>query len=109
MYWLEIQIDRVIARTSSAVLATMYWSAGVTGSLDQVIDELTEKYGLPDWIRHEGREYNELLAIKARVEHIRHHAEQIIKLLDEAAINESAENSAQDISDLIADAARRVA
>lgn len=55
------------------------------------------------------REYNELLAIKARVEHIRHHAEQIIKLLDEAAINESAENSAQDISDLIADAARRVA
>ena len=53
MYWLEIQIDRVIARTSSAVLATMYWSAGGTGSLDQVIDELTEKYGLPDWIRHE--------------------------------------------------------
>ena len=53
MYWLEIQIDRVVARTSSAVLAVEYWSTGVSGSLDQAVDELTEKYGYPDWITHE--------------------------------------------------------
>jgi hypothetical protein len=52
MYYLEIQIDRVYARTSNAVLATMYWSSGVAGSLDEAVDALTEKYGEPDFIQH---------------------------------------------------------
>lgn len=52
MYFLEIQIDRVIARTSNAVLAVKYWSSGVVGSLDQAVEELTEKYGEPDFIQH---------------------------------------------------------
>ena len=52
MYYLEIQIDRVIARTSNAVLAVMYWSSGVAGSLDEAVDALTEKYGEPDFIQH---------------------------------------------------------
>ena len=52
MYWLEIEIDRVIARTGMSVLATKYWSTGEAGSLDQAVEELTEKYGEPDWIHH---------------------------------------------------------
>ena len=52
MYWLEIQIDRVIARTSTAVLAVMYWCPGIVGSLDEAVGALTEKYGEPDFIQH---------------------------------------------------------
>lgn len=52
MYWIEVEMERVYARTSNAVLAVKDWSTGIAGSLQQAIEELSEEYGVPDFIQH---------------------------------------------------------
>ena len=54
MYWLKSRSTRL-----SPAHQTPYWQSntGVLGLLEacmQAVDELTEKYGLPDWIKARG-------------------------------------------------------